>query len=487
MNKYPKQLFSYTGGKARYAKHILPVLKQSHTYVEPFLGAGSVLTQVAKTWPSTTRFIINDANPDLMNLYRAIQSNPQAVIDEARQLQQERSRIWLTTRSGERLKEHFYKVRDAYSAGPSAGKLFFLARTCYMGLWHPSNATGDAGKFEGTARDTDASVARNLSGIKVQFGCENGAIHVPPLIDQQAGRLLFLAKTCFSGMWHPVEETHYLPREKGAKGTGKIDITRSKGATLPCSYGSSTGVKGGKPAEPHHVPELDQQAGRLLFLAKTCFNGLWHSVGTEQWHKDNGQIPETPCPLRDGDAVLTVVRPNKSGDQVGIENMGTKDAGWEKVISNIPNPSGAECVRVRHAEPIDDIEAAIATYDAIPQPENVMAWHELLQRADLYSCDWRDVPVPDGATVYLDPPYIGTSVNYSQVNSKEWTLELLEHAAELGKRCQVVMTNKDDKKGTIMANLNGAKWSEFDAKHNTRWNAKAADRAVKELILQWDR
>lgn len=339
MNKLPKQLFSYTGGKTRYIKHIIPHLRTGKVYVEPFVGAGSVLCAVHRSG-MFERYVINDRNPDLISLYRAIQVRPQDVIDEATELQRERSRIWLTQRSGDALREHFCKVRDVYSRQATPGAL------------------------------------------------------------------LFLAKTCFNGVWH-----RYI-REDGI-----IDM----------NYG------GDRCLIPSRSGDSDKNtAGRQ----KSAFNG---------------------GPLTVPEPRLLPVR---SGDQVGIENQSSKQME----------------------------EASILAYNAIGQPDNIMAWHEMLQRTEIFCGDYSDVPIPKGATIYCDPPYLGTSVAYLSDNSRDFTVGLLDTCRSWSTGSQVLMTNKEHPKHPDVFTMSGS-WSAtisgFEAKHNTRWNSKAAERAVKEFIISW--
>ena len=63
----------YLGGKSRIARHIAPIILEARggrsTYLEPFLGAGSVFTAVA---PSFERAIGADVVPDLIMLWEAV-------------------------------------------------------------------------------------------------------------------------------------------------------------------------------------------------------------------------------------------------------------------------------------------------------------------------------------------------------------------------------------------------------------------------------
>lgn len=62
---------SYYGGKQQMAKHILPLIPEHKTYVEPFLGGGAIF------WlkePSEVE-ILNDTNKELINFYEVLQND----------------------------------------------------------------------------------------------------------------------------------------------------------------------------------------------------------------------------------------------------------------------------------------------------------------------------------------------------------------------------------------------------------------------------
>lgn len=70
--------FPYPGGKTRLLKHILPLIPEHTTYVEPFAGGLAVL--LAK--PRSKHEVINDVNDDIVLFYRYLRHHPQALMGE---------------------------------------------------------------------------------------------------------------------------------------------------------------------------------------------------------------------------------------------------------------------------------------------------------------------------------------------------------------------------------------------------------------------
>lgn len=71
----PKSLFGYFGGKTRVADKIISTFPEHHTYVEPFVGGGSVY--FANTIPD--KFVINDLDKELIGVYKDAKHNPHKI------------------------------------------------------------------------------------------------------------------------------------------------------------------------------------------------------------------------------------------------------------------------------------------------------------------------------------------------------------------------------------------------------------------------
>ena len=54
-------------------------------YVEPFVGGGAVLFWILQKYSNISQAVINDINPELINVYRIIKDAPQDLISVLRQ------------------------------------------------------------------------------------------------------------------------------------------------------------------------------------------------------------------------------------------------------------------------------------------------------------------------------------------------------------------------------------------------------------------
>lgn len=71
----PRPFFSYFGGKSRVADKIIQKFPEHDTFVEPFVGGGSVY------WKNTVadKFVINDLNKDVIRVYKTAKNSPRNI------------------------------------------------------------------------------------------------------------------------------------------------------------------------------------------------------------------------------------------------------------------------------------------------------------------------------------------------------------------------------------------------------------------------
>ncbi|MCA9642284.1 MAG: DNA adenine methylase, partial [Myxococcales bacterium] len=78
----PKPVLKWAGGKSRLIPDVLARLPQRiATYYEPFLGGAAIFFALARE----KRFehaILTDKNPELVDVYRAVQQDVESVIEE---------------------------------------------------------------------------------------------------------------------------------------------------------------------------------------------------------------------------------------------------------------------------------------------------------------------------------------------------------------------------------------------------------------------
>jgi len=121
-------------------------------YVEPFVGGGAVFLHVAQTYP-VARFLLGDANPELVAIYRVVRDASAELVDRLDRLQREYLQLAAAERAG-----YFYRQRDRLNRElppicpetlarsgregwlrgegcERAALQLFLNRTCFNGLF----------------------------------------------------------------------------------------------------------------------------------------------------------------------------------------------------------------------------------------------------------------------------------------------------------------------------------------------------------------
>ncbi len=79
--KKQRAFLKWAGGKFTLADAIRRVLPPGEKLIEPFVGAGSVFLNT-----DYDKYLLNDINPDLINLYRILKRRPRTYINDARDL-----------------------------------------------------------------------------------------------------------------------------------------------------------------------------------------------------------------------------------------------------------------------------------------------------------------------------------------------------------------------------------------------------------------
>ncbi len=116
-----KPILKWAGGKTQMLDSILPRFPDSYgKYIEPFFGGGAVFFAL-----QPENAVIADSNPELINLYRTVADNVEAVINELKKFTN--------------TEEMFYEVRsqdwESLSPEAAAARTIYLNKTCFNGLY----------------------------------------------------------------------------------------------------------------------------------------------------------------------------------------------------------------------------------------------------------------------------------------------------------------------------------------------------------------
>lgn len=118
-----RAFLKWAGGKYNLVEAINQQLPKGDVLVEPFVGAGSVFLNT--NYP---KYLLNDINADLINMYQLLKTKPDAFIKEAATFYTEQAN---QKHSYLAYREQFNQSQDAYERS----LLFlYLNRHCYNGL-----------------------------------------------------------------------------------------------------------------------------------------------------------------------------------------------------------------------------------------------------------------------------------------------------------------------------------------------------------------
>ena len=152
--EFLKSPLKWAGGKSKLMPKIEQVYNKDfiwnsnrYIYIELFSGGGSSWLYVLQKY-KPKRLIINDINPNVINLWRCIQSNPKALCEKIDSIiSNYLSFDW------DGRKEFFLKLRKEFNVKKDvltgentdirmAAEFLFLNKTCFNGLWR-TNSKGE--------------------------------------------------------------------------------------------------------------------------------------------------------------------------------------------------------------------------------------------------------------------------------------------------------------------------------------------------------
>ena len=113
MKKKIRAFLKWAGGKYSLVEEINARLPEGNKLVEPFVGAGSVFLN-----SNFDKYLLNDVNPDLIELYKFVKRRPKTYGKDAKTL--------FTAKNND--KTHYYGLRDEFnkSTDPYYRSLLFL-------------------------------------------------------------------------------------------------------------------------------------------------------------------------------------------------------------------------------------------------------------------------------------------------------------------------------------------------------------------------
>jgi len=139
--KIAKPFVKWAGGKTQLIDEIDNVIpcyfKQNRfTYIEPFVGGGSVLFWILQKYP-VREAIINDINADLINSYNVIKDNVDVLISILKEWEKHYHSL---ADKPELKNKYYYLKREQFNTRKSdrivhAALFIFLNRTCFNGLY----------------------------------------------------------------------------------------------------------------------------------------------------------------------------------------------------------------------------------------------------------------------------------------------------------------------------------------------------------------
>lgn len=157
INPTVSPILKWVGGKRQLLDAITPLIPQYSTYYEPFLGGGALLFD-----RQPKKAVINDYNPELMNVYNVIKSNPEELIQIlAEHKEKSCEEYFYTIRALDRDKKKYKSLNEIQRAA----RIIYLNKTCYNGLFRV-NSLGEFNSPWGKYKNpniTNESVIRGMS------------------------------------------------------------------------------------------------------------------------------------------------------------------------------------------------------------------------------------------------------------------------------------------------------------------------------------
>lgn len=171
-----KPVVKWVGGKTQLLEQIkerLPINFNKYAYqkyYEPFLGGAAVLLDL-----NPTNAVVNDINPELINMYLQVRDNVDSVLLELTVIDR-------THEAADDPKAYYYLVREKYNKhlrednAVQAARFIYLNKHCFNGLYRV-NSKGEFnvpfnGKLSGRSFDPDhlRELSSRLKNVDIRCG-----------------------------------------------------------------------------------------------------------------------------------------------------------------------------------------------------------------------------------------------------------------------------------------------------------------------------
>lgn len=171
---------------------------RAETYYEPFVGSAAVFFHL-QAQGFARRYVLSDVNADLINVYRVVRDDLEALI------------ALLGEHQARHSEEHFYVMR-ALDRDPAwkdalpvvrAARMIYLNKTCYNGLWRV-NGQGHFNAPMGRYKNPTILDAPRLRAASAALQCAEVAVcgFTDAVREAQAGDFVY-----FDPPYHPVSAT----------------------------------------------------------------------------------------------------------------------------------------------------------------------------------------------------------------------------------------------------------------------------------------
>ncbi len=122
----PSPIIKWAGGKTKLLGNLTSLMPASYRrYYEPFMGGAALFFHLT---PKSA--VLNDFNPDLVNMYRCVAWNVEAVIKRLKKHREAHCESYFYA-----MRNHWNDRTKRRSEVERAAAFIYLNKTCYNGLW----------------------------------------------------------------------------------------------------------------------------------------------------------------------------------------------------------------------------------------------------------------------------------------------------------------------------------------------------------------